>query len=176
MPQLEALYLIISGAGTARRAPGLLDALTGIAPRTVTMLTDNAQRVVSHRELALIPGHTVVESYFDEAILPQPPPGLVLIAPCTFNSLNKLAGGIADNLPLSVASEAIGRRTPVVVALSLNLPLWEHPRARQSAEILRSWGLTVIEPAVEDGRATMARDDLIVEKVRAVWDTYGGSS
>lgn len=176
MPRLEALYLIISGAGTARRTPQLLEALTGIAPRTLTLLTGNALRVVSPRELALVPGHTVVESYFDEAILPQPPPGLVLIAPCTFNSLNKLVAGIADNLALSVASEAIGRGTPVVVALSLNLPLWEHPRARQSAEILRSWGVTVIEPAVEDGRATMAADELIVKKVRAVWEAYGGTS
>ena len=37
------------------------------------------------------------------------PYGVVLFAPCSFNSLNKLAHGIADNLPLSLVAEAIGR-------------------------------------------------------------------
>jgi flavoprotein len=45
---------------------------------------------------------------------------VVLFAPCSFNSLNKLAHGIADNLALSVVAEAIGRATPVIVGPSLN--------------------------------------------------------
>jgi hypothetical protein len=52
---------------------------------------------------------------------PAPPPrGVVLFAPCSCNSLNKLAHGIADNLALSVVAEAIGRGTPVIVGPSLN--------------------------------------------------------
>ena len=66
-------------------------------------------------------------SYFDLAIRPRPPRGVVLFAPCSFNSLNKLAHGIADNLALSVVAEAIGRGTPVIVGPSLNQPLLDHP-------------------------------------------------
>jgi phosphopantothenoylcysteine synthetase/decarboxylase len=90
--------------------------------------------------------HRVVESYFDEAILPSPPFGLVLVAPCSFGSLNKLAAGIADNLALSVAAEAVGRETPVVVAVSVNAPLLRHPRCQSSMATLREWGVVVIEP------------------------------
>lgn len=168
---LDHLYLIVTGAGTARRTPGLLARLAELGPRVVAIPTPNASRIVANRELvlALPPGspHRVVESYFDEAILPRPPFGLVLVAPCSFDSLNKLAGGIADNLALSVVAEAIGRKTPVIVAVSVNVPLWEHPRARASAAALREWGVDVIDPAPEGEAITMASDDVILERVRS---------
>lgn len=163
----DTLYLLVSGAATARRIPELLAALIPTFASVVTVLTPNAQQVVSKRELALVPGHRVVESYFDEAILPRPPEGVVLIAPCSFNTLNKLAAGIADSLALSIAAEAIGRRTPVVVALSLNDPLWRHPRTSQSILILRAWGVEVVDPVPDDrGFLTMAPLDVIVSRTR----------
>lgn len=164
----DATYLIVSGAATARRLPALIGALVEHVPPILTVLTENATRVVSPRELALVPGHRVVESYFDDAILPRPPHGLVLVAPCSFNSLNKLAHGIADTLALSIVAEAIGRGTPVIVAISVNDPLWAHPIARESAHRLREWGVHVLDPVPDDnGRMTMAPDDLIVAAVRA---------
>jgi len=162
----DTLYVIVTGAGTARRVPGLLPALTTLAPRVVTLLTPNATRVVSPRELALIPGHQVVESYFDAAILPRPPRGVVLICPCDFNSLNKLAQGIADNLELSIAAEAIGRKTPVVVAVSVNADLRAHPRATQSISMLRDWGCTVLDAVHLGNSLTLAPDEEVVATVR----------
>lgn len=166
---LEATYLLVSGAGTARRIPELIAMLAPRVPNLITVLTENAQRIVSPRELALVPGHTIVESYFDQAILPQPPYGVVLLAPCSFNSLNKLAQGIADTLALSIAAEATGRGTPVIVAVSVNTPLWRHPRARQSVEILRAWGVTVIDPHVDGDYTTMASNEVIMEAVVKAW-------
>lgn len=146
MATYDTLYLVITGAGTARRAPELLRRLTPLSASTMVLMTPNARAIVSPRELALVPGHRLVESYFDAAILPRPPAGVVLVAPCDFNSLNKLAQGIADNLALSVVAEAIGRRTPVAVAISVNAPLWAHPRAGVSAATLREWGCRVLAP------------------------------
>ena len=152
----------MSGAGTARRVPDVVDKLTPHFERVIIVLTENASRVASQREFALIEGVQVVDSYFDELILPYPPEGVVLVAPCTFNSLNKLANGIADTLALSIAAEAIGRGTPVVVAVSVNPPLYAHPRTRASIEVLRSWGVTVIDPAEYNGWLTLADDEVIV--------------
>jgi phosphopantothenoylcysteine synthetase/decarboxylase len=163
----DTLYLLVTGAGTARRLPAVLPRLVSHAPRVLTVLTPNAARILSLRELALIPGHRVVESYFDDAILPRPPRGVVLVAPCSFSSLNKLAAGIADNLALSIAAEAIGRHTPVVVAISVNSPLWAHPLPARSAATLRSWGCHVLDPVPEGDNLTLAPDDAIVEATRA---------
>jgi phosphopantothenoylcysteine synthetase/decarboxylase len=107
----------------------------------------------------------LVESYFDEAILPRPPDGLVLVAPCSFNSLNKLAHGIADNLALSLVSEAIGRGTPVLLALSLNAPLYAHPIVAQSIAALRSWGVCVIDPVDAGTGLRLASTEAILAEV-----------
>src|SRR6266403_1658229 len=88
----DVIYLVLSGTTTAARCPELLRGLVGLGFATVIALpTPNASRVIAPRELADIAGAQVVESYFDLAIRPRPPRGVVLFAPCSFNSLNKLA-------------------------------------------------------------------------------------
>jgi 3-polyprenyl-4-hydroxybenzoate decarboxylase len=155
-------YLMITGAGVAGDvAPPLIEGLAARFPSVLIVPTPNASRVVNLRDIARVnerlaaeravaePGKVavqIVESYFDPAILPRPPHGLVLVAPCTFNSLNHLAAGLSPNLPLAIANEAIGRRTPVVIAIACNEPLWAHPAAPASAARLREWGCAVLDP------------------------------
>jgi phosphopantothenoylcysteine synthetase/decarboxylase len=145
--RFDVAYLILSGTTTAARCPELLRGLLGLGIGTVLAIpTPNASRVLAPRDLADVEGARVVESYFDLAIRPRPPRGVVLFAPCSFNSLNKLALGIADNLAMSVAAEAIGRGTPVIVGPSLNQPLLDHPRAQASIRTLAEWGVTIVPP------------------------------
>src|SRR6201995_1450218 len=147
----DVAYLALSGTTTAARCPELLSDLRRLGFSTVIPVpTPNASRVIAPRNLADVEGVRVVESYFDAAIRPRPPRGVVLFAPCSFNSLNKLAHGIADNLALSIAAEAIGRGTPVVVGPSLNQPLLDHPATRASLDRLPAWGV-IIAPPVDEG-------------------------
>jgi len=165
--RFSVAYLVVSGTTTASRAPELLRGLVALGFETVVALTTpNAARVLAPRDLATIEGVRLVESYFDPAILPRPPRGVVLVAPCSFNTLNKLAGGIADTLALSVVAEAIGRRTPVIVAPSLNQPLLDHPRAQESLRTLPTWGVTVVPPADEGDGPRLAPTDVVLAAVR----------
>jgi phosphopantothenoylcysteine synthetase/decarboxylase len=148
--RFDVAYLVLSGTTTAARCPEILRGLIQVGFATVIAIpTPNASRVLAPRELADIAGAQVVESYFDLGIRPRPPRGVVLFAPCSFNSLNKLAHGIADNLALSVVAEAIGRRTPVIVGPSLNQPLLDHPVAQASLRTLAGWRVTIVPPVDE---------------------------
>jgi phosphopantothenoylcysteine synthetase/decarboxylase len=150
--RFDVVYLVLSGTTTAARCPEILRGLIDLGYTTVIALpTPNASRVVASRELADVPGATLVESYFDLSIRPRPPRGVVLFAPCSFNSLNKLTAGIADNLALSVVAEAIGRGTPVIVGPSLNAPLLANPAAQKSLKTLTEWGVTIV-PQVDEGQ------------------------
>ena len=164
--KLDLAYVIVTGTTTAPLAIELVRGVLGLVPRVISIVTPNAGRVIAPRDLSAIPGNLLVESYFDAAILPRPPDGLVVVAPCSFNSLNKLAAGIADNLALSVTAEAIGRGTPVLVAPSLNAPLLHHPRTRASLAALREWAVTVIEPLDEGDGPRLARTHTILDEVR----------
>jgi phosphopantothenoylcysteine synthetase/decarboxylase len=159
--------LVLSGTTTAARCPELLRGLVGLGFSTVIALpTPNAARVIAARDLADVAGVQVVESYFDLAIRPRPPRGVVMFAPCSFNSLNKLAHGIADSLALSVVAEAIGRGTPVIVGPSLNAPLLNHPEAQASLKKLPGWGVVIVPP-VDDGEGPrLAPTAALVDAVR----------
>ena len=165
--RFDVAYLIISGTTTAARGPELLRGLLGLGFVTVIAIpTPNASRVIASRELADVSGAQVVESYFDLSIRPRPPRGVVLFAPCSFNSLNKLAHGAADNLALSVAAEAIGRGTPLIVGPSLNAPLLAHPMARASLRTLPTWNVTIIPPVDEGDGPRLAPTVSLLDAVR----------
>jgi len=163
----DLTYLVLSGTSTAARCPEILRGLVGLGFSTIIALpTPNAARVVAPRELADVEGVQVVQSYFDLAIRPRPPRGVVLFAPCSFNSLNKLAHGVADNLALSVVAEAIGRGTPVIVGPSLNAPLLNHPEARASLKKLPTWGVTIVPPVDEGEGPRLAPSAALLDAVR----------
>src|ERR1044072_176287 len=163
----DLVYLVLSGTTTAARTPEILRDLVGLGFKTVIALpTPNASRVISGRELADVPGAQVVESYFDLAIRPRPPRGVVLFAPCSFNSLNKLAPGVADPLALSVPAEAIGRGPPVIVAPSLNQPLLDHPVAQASLRRLPEWGVRIVPPVDAGEGPRLAPTETLLDAVR----------
>ncbi|MFO1024000.1 MAG: flavoprotein [Acetobacteraceae bacterium] len=165
--RFEVVYLLLSGTTTAARCPDILRGLVGLGFSSVIAIpTPNAARTISGRELADVPGAQTVESYFDLKIRPRPPRGVVLFAPCSFNSLNKLAQGIADNLALSVAAEAIGRGTPVLVAPSLNAPLMAHPVAQASLRTLPTWGVTIVPPVDEGDGPRLAPTEALLAAVQ----------
>ena len=170
--RFDVAYLILSGTTTAARCPELLRGLLGLGFSTVIAIpTPNASRTIAPRELADVEGAQVVQSYFDLAIRPRPPRGVVLFAPCSFNSLNKLAHGIADNLALSVTAEAIGRGTPVIVGPSLNQPLLDHPQAQASLKTLPTWGVTIVptQSTKVRGRASRRRRTCWRPSSRSFW-------
>jgi phosphopantothenoylcysteine synthetase/decarboxylase len=165
--RFDTVYLVISGTTTAWRCPELLRGLVGLGFAAVIALpTPNASRVIALRDLADVEGVRVIESYFDAAIRPRPPRGVLLFAPCSFNSLNKLAHGIADNLALSVTAEAIGRGTPVLVGLSLNQALLDHPQAQASIKTLSGWQVTVVPPVDEGEGPRLAPTTNLLDLVR----------
>ncbi len=164
--RFDVAYLLLSGTTTSARGPDLLRGLLSLGFATVIAIpTPNASRVIAPRDLADVPGACLVESYFDQAIRPRPPRGVVLFAPCSFNSLNKLAQGIADTLTLSVAAEAIGRATPVIVGPSLNAPLLEHPVAQASLRRLPEWGVTIVPPVDTGDGPRLAPTEQLLDAV-----------
>ncbi len=163
---LERLYLVVCGAVTAYRVPALIASLLPLTRQLLTLPTPDSSRLISLRDLARIERNRVVTSYFATEMLPRPAVGAVLVAPCTFNTLHKLAAGMADNLPLSLTQEAIGRGWPVVVAPSLNEGLWAHPQTPPALARLQEWGVSLALPSAAD-EYTLAPDAQILAALHA---------
>jgi hypothetical protein len=68
----------------------------------------------------------------------------VIVAPGTYNSINKLAAGINDTYALNVVAEAIGRGTPVAILPFVNAALAARRPFQQAVESLRTEGVRVL--------------------------------
>ncbi|TMR89987.1 flavoprotein [Nonomuraea basaltis] len=68
----------------------------------------------------------------------------IIVAPATYNTLNKFAQGIADTYALGVLSEAPGLGIPVVVLPFVNSALASRTPFRRSVEDLRADGVRVL--------------------------------
>lgn len=69
---------------------------------------------------------------------------LLVIAPCTANTLAKLAHGLADNL-LTVS--ALAMSSSILVAPAMDAGMYEHPATRENVRILEERGLLFAGPA-----------------------------
>jgi len=161
----QIIYLIVSGAGAARFTPNLLQRLSSFNLPIYTFLTEGAQRIISPAELVDLPGHRLVDSYFDPILLNGRAPGLTMVIPATFNTLNKISQGIADSLPHSLVAEAIGAGWPVIIAPAMNRALANHPQAKQSRQTLRQWGVTLLEAEPEGDMAPL---ETIIATVKTI--------
>jgi phosphopantothenoylcysteine synthetase/decarboxylase len=68
----------------------------------------------------------------------------IIVAPATYNTINKWALGISDNYALSILAESIGLVIPTVVLPFVNAALAAHPAFGRSIAVLREAGVAVV--------------------------------
>ena len=87
---------------------------------------------------------------------------LLLIAPCTANTISKIACGIDDTAVTTFATTALGRGMPVLLVPAMHHSMFRHPAVSANLEKLRGWGIQVIDPRIEEGRAKIAENETII--------------
>ena len=101
---------------------------------------------------------------------------ILVVAPCTANTLAKLAHGLADNV---LTEAALAHRGPILVAPAMNPRMWSHPATRANAEKLRARGVVLIGPdegETAEGELGVGRMVEPEEIVRAAEELLAGTS
>jgi phosphopantothenoylcysteine decarboxylase/phosphopantothenate--cysteine ligase len=75
---------------------------------------------------------------------------VLLIAPCTANSMAKMASGICDNLLLATYFSMKGK---TIIVPAMDLDMYQHPTVKRNMETLLSDGVSII-PATEGALAS----------------------
>jgi phosphopantothenoylcysteine decarboxylase/phosphopantothenate--cysteine ligase len=138
------------------------------------IITQDAEHFVSKLTLSTLSKKPVYSTFYDqngtwhnhvELALDA---DILLIAPCTANSLGKMVHGISDNLVLATYLSA---KCPVFIAPAMDLDMYAHPTTQQNLELAEDFG-NIIIPAEKGelasglhGFGRMAEPETIVETI-----------
>jgi phosphopantothenoylcysteine decarboxylase/phosphopantothenate--cysteine ligase len=177
MPGAPPLVLIgVTGGIAAYKTCEVVRRLVEAGRDVRCALTPEAERFIGPQLLAALTRRPVLD---DRPALDGSYPHLdaardaavVCIAPCTANTLAKLAAGLADNV---VTQSALSTPAPLLVAPAMNVRMWEHAATQANVALLRERGVAVVGPAAgalaegERGMGRMAEPAEIVAGIEAL--------
>jgi phosphopantothenoylcysteine synthetase/decarboxylase len=145
MPGDLVLYIITCGGRPAGHLVPYVEQLRADGWDTCVIATPSARKFICTPRLTEVSGHVVRFEYKqpdEQDVLP--PPDAVIVAPATFNTINKWAAGISDTVALGLLNEAVGLGLPIIAVPFPNVALARHPTFRASIETLRSWGIRLV--------------------------------
>jgi phosphopantothenoylcysteine decarboxylase / phosphopantothenate---cysteine ligase len=136
---MARVLLGVSGGIAAYKACELVRLLVKSGHDVVPLLTPGAEQFVAaktFRALARRPAQEGPYPHLEHA-------DLLVVAPCTANTLAKLAHGLADNV---VTEAALAHGGPTLVAPAMNVRMWSHDATQANVETLRGRGVELVGP------------------------------
>ena len=145
-------YLIVCGAPPARHTAGAVALLQEAAWDVCVIATPAASAWMDTADMRTATGHAVRTEFRgpDEPEF-DPRGDAVLVAPATFNTINKCALGVNDSLALGLMNEALGTRgLPIAMVPWVNATLARHPAYEPSLRRLQGAGAHILTPESGD--------------------------
>lgn len=146
--QDKTILLGVTGGIAIYKSVGLASKLVQAGATVDVVMTEGATEFVRPLAFAAITKRTVhvnqwVSERKPEHIALAVRPDLAVVAPCTANTMAKLAHGIADNLLTSVL---LATRKPVLVAPAMNDGMWDAKPTQRNYRTLVEDGYYTVGP------------------------------
>ena len=90
---------------------------------------------------------------------------VLLLAPATANTAGKIAAAVDDTPVTTCATTALGADVPIVMAPAMHEPMYDHPGVLDALDRIKSWGVSLVDPRIEEGKAKIATESAIVTEV-----------
>jgi phosphopantothenoylcysteine decarboxylase/phosphopantothenate--cysteine ligase len=146
----KRIILGVTGSIAAYKAADLASKLTQAGAQVDVILTSAAEKFVTPLTFQSVTGrraYTEADLWENEAHILHVGLGhsadLLVIAPCTANTIAKLAHGQADTL-LTVT--ALATQSPLLIAPAMDGGMFDHPATQENVDTLKKRGVNIIGP------------------------------
>lgn len=177
--QGKKILICISGGIAAYKINYLIRNLIKKGAEVQILMTPSAEHFVSKLTLSTLSKKPVFSEFYSEngtwnnhvefALWAD----LIVVAPCTANTLSKMVHGICDNL---VIATYLSAKCPIFIVPAMDLDMYQHPSTRQNLEMAEDFGHFII-PAEDgelasglSGQGRMAEPETIAEKIEAFFN------
>jgi len=180
----KRIVLAVTGSVASVETPQLARELIRHGAEVVAVMSPAAEKLIGSDLLEWATGNPVIRELTGKTehvrFVGESPEkaDLLLVAPCTANTISKMALGIDDTPVTTFASMAIGNGVPVLVCPAAHEPMYRNPAVTENIKRLKELGVGIVEPRIEEGKAKIAHRETIVSAVLrllAVRDLEGRS-
>lgn len=174
------------GGIAAYKVAHVVSALAQAGVDLTVCMTESAARFVTPLTFQALSGRPVysdqwahVESHDPQHVATARAADLMLVAPCTMNTLSKLATGRADDAVTVVAAAMDLSRQPILLAPSMNAAMYGQPSTQRNLDQLRADGFHILDPARgwqacrTEGVGRLPEPDALLE---AILDALGAAT
>jgi len=179
---MNNILIGISGGISAYKVPSLIRLLIKDDYNVKVIVTEDALKFVTKETLEIISGNRVYHKMFDNVSVTSPEhielvkwADCLLIVPATYNTIGKLAGGIANDL-LSLVASAMDNNK-LILAPSMNVNMWENKILQSNLNKLKKFGVNIIQPesgflACKDiGKGRLPDIEIIYATIKRILNT-----
>jgi phosphopantothenoylcysteine synthetase/decarboxylase len=167
----RVLYLVACAAPAAADVESLVRLAQGAGWRVYVLTSPMGRRFMDVDRLAGLTGEPVRSDYrMPDEPNELPAADAVIVAPATFNTVNKWATGIADTFVVGLLCELTGFGIPIVAVPLLKDALARHVAFAANVEVLRSMGVRVLFDPAAPPDARMPGWEAILGELHALLD------
>jgi phosphopantothenoylcysteine decarboxylase/phosphopantothenate--cysteine ligase len=169
----------VTGGIAAYKTCMVVSRLAQAGAQVTVLMTENATKFVTPLTFQALSANPVYTSAWEHVESKDPQhvslardAALVLIAPCTMDCMAKLAHGMTDDIVALVLSATDRRKTPVLLAPSMNDAMWNQPSTQRNLQTLIADGFEMVGPGEgwqacrTNGTGRMSEPEVLLEAVR----------
>lgn len=176
----KKILIGISGGIAAYKINYLIRDLIKKGAEVQVLMTPSAENFVSKLTLSTLSKKSVYSDFYSKdgtwnnhvefALWAD----LMLIAPCTANTLGKMVHGICDNLVIATYMSA---KCPVFIAPAMDLDMYQHPSTKQNLELAEDFGHIIIPAESGElasgliGQGRMAEPETIANNIESFFNS-----
>ncbi len=163
----KTIVLGITGSIAAVRCVELARELRRHGANVYAVMTQAAQKIIHPEAMRYATGNPVITEITGgvehvEFCGIGGKASLLLIAPCTANTVGKIAHGIDDTPVTTFATTAFGSGIPIMIVPAMHESMYDHPIVIENIGKLTELGVEFINPILEEGAAKIASNEEIV--------------
>jgi len=172
----KRIVLGITGSIAAVECVKLARELIRHGATVYPVMTPSATRIIHPDAIEFATGHKPViqlsgqTEHVSWCGLVQDPVDLLLISPCTANTISKIARGIDDTPVTTCATTAIGSGVPILLVPAMHLSMYDHKIVQKNIDICKEHGVLFLDPFISGNKA---KSPEIQEIVKTVIRTIG---
>ena len=166
----KKIVLCITGSVAAYKAVDLARLLMRYGAEVYPVMSDtSSSKLINPELMKWATGNNVVTKLTGNlehiSLADYNTSDLIIVYPCTANTISKIANGIDDTSVTSILSVAVGANIPIIICPAMHQSMFYNKLILANIDKLKQVGIDILEPDIYEGKAKVTAFESVIALV-----------